>query len=144
MSLFESSGTNTLFIAADSVSDGLLLVKYPTSSSPISYIYEESKKYRLVAMDIEASSASDALVLIMNRRRSMFEVLTVTYASSGQIGIKRKILTQPVFAMSEVIYAKIMQTGEYFISGQVSSFGNSVKSCMTGSNLKGFILSSSS
>jgi hypothetical protein len=45
MSLFESGGSATLFISADSATSGVLLVNYPTSSSPLSYIYEENSNF---------------------------------------------------------------------------------------------------
>jgi hypothetical protein len=93
-------------------------------------------------MDVTATSATDAFVIIKNNIRLYLEILAVTYSTAGQIGIKRSILTQPLFAMSEMKFAKALQSGDYLISGQVASFGNSVKTCMTGSNLKGFILSS--
>ncbi len=71
-------------------------------------------------MDVTATSATDAFVIIKNNIRLYLEILEVTYPTAGSIGVKRSILTQPLFAMSEMMFAKAMQTGNYFISGQVA------------------------
>jgi len=90
MSLFETR----LFISADSGTGGFLLVNRDITSSTIySYVYQENNNEALVSLDATAVSPTQMIVVFKNTPRATFQIMTVDFLPSSQIGLRRKILT---------------------------------------------------
>jgi hypothetical protein len=143
MSLFEDSSNTGIFISADSGSGGFLLVRKGIIPSTIeSYVYQENNNEALVSLDATAVSFTQMIVIFKNSPRATFQIMTVSFATSGQIGLQRKILTQPILSFNQISFARAKANGDYFMSGNIVTFGKGGVNCMTGTNSKGFILSS--
>ena len=94
MSLFEDAIGTGLFISADSATGGFLLVKRDITSSTIySYVYQENNNEALISLDATAVSLTQMIVVFKNTPRATFQIMTVDFVSSSQIGLQRKILT---------------------------------------------------
>lgn len=70
------------------------------------YVYQENNNEALVSLDATAISFTQMIVIFKNTARATFQIMTVDFASSGQIGLQRKILTQPVLSMSQISFAR--------------------------------------